>query len=105
MNAEKPTALEILRDKQFDVTMKNYVLVAEYRRAYDHLLDQVNSHYHDCVNARELNRWTLIVKDLIKKVENMDCKRANEMDREWHRKSIKAAYLQLEKAKTRTFNL
>ena len=77
------------------------VKVSSYRDSIDHLFRVVNVDYHACVNAGELRNWVSIAERLLAEVSGLECKRANEYDRDQHRQSLEAASARLAQAQER----
>lgn len=67
------------------------VKVAEFRNAVDHLFRVVNQDYHACVGAGEVKNWVRIAQRVREEVQNIECKRASDYDKEQHQKALQAA--------------
>lgn len=81
------------------------VKVAEFRNGSDYLFRIANVDYHACVSKSELLRWQQIAKRALSEVELMECKRANDYDREQHVKSISAIQNRLTHSETRLLGM
>nr|BCU00947.1 hypothetical protein [uncultured bacterium] len=81
------------------------VKVATFRNSIDHLFRVVNVDYHACVGAAELRNWQGIAGRVLAEVEGLECKRANQDDREQQRRSIEAARERLARGQERIAQL
>ena len=81
------------------------VKVATFRNAVDHLFRVVNVDYHACVGAAELRNWQGIAGRVLAEVDTLECKRANQDDREQQRRSIEAARERMSQAAQRIAQL
>lgn len=67
------------------------VKVATFRNAVAHLFRVVNVDYHACVRPVELRNWQSIAIRVLAEVNALECKRANQDDRDYQRCTVDAA--------------
>jgi len=84
---------------------KTFVPVAKFRQAYDALLRIVQVDYNACVYAGEVYNWRQIAEKCAQELGLIDCKRATETDRGWHKHALNLARAQIEKSVQREKDL
>jgi hypothetical protein len=77
------------------------VKVADFRNKIDHLFRVLNADFHACVNATELGNWERIAKRVYNELAHIECKRANDYDKEQRLKAMEAFEDQMLKSAAR----
>lgn len=85
------TATSGLDKNDISQSAKQVVKVGEFRAAYDALFRLVNVDFHACVGESELVNFRERLARRHREVASLECKRANEYDREQLSQSLQAA--------------
>lgn len=83
------------------MTTTKSISVAEFRRGVDHLFRIINSDYHGCVGAGEMENWVRTATRFIAETEALTCSRAKPYDLEQQRTVIERAKQRLVDAASR----